>query len=101
MSEWLKEHAWKAKRASGTKRCRSTLTHTRSATYLPRLIIRCASVNLSVDRGFRHHLSQSYHNHCFDLERVTQTARSLTAMERWRSRLRQQVMSTASYRADC
>jgi hypothetical protein len=32
MPEWLKQHAWKAKRASGTERFRSTLTHTQSAT---------------------------------------------------------------------
>jgi hypothetical protein len=32
MSEWLKEHAWKAKRASDIKRFRCVSTHTRSAT---------------------------------------------------------------------
>ena len=32
MSEWLKEHAWKTKRESDTKRFRSALTHTGSAT---------------------------------------------------------------------
>jgi small-conductance mechanosensitive channel len=31
MSEWLKEHAWKAKRTSSTKRFRSASTHTQSA----------------------------------------------------------------------
>ena len=32
MSEWLKEHAWKAKRASETTSLRSASTHTRSAS---------------------------------------------------------------------
>jgi len=32
MSEWLKEHAWKAKRANNVKPLASTLTHTRFAT---------------------------------------------------------------------
>ena len=32
MSEWLKEHAWKAKWASDLKQLRGTLTHTRSST---------------------------------------------------------------------
>ena len=31
MSEWLKEHAWKAKRASDTEALRGAPTHTRSA----------------------------------------------------------------------
>jgi hypothetical protein len=35
MSEWLKEHAWKAKRASDTEPLRSALTHKRSALILP------------------------------------------------------------------
>jgi hypothetical protein len=30
MSEWFKEHAWKAKRASSTEPLRRALTHTRS-----------------------------------------------------------------------
>ena len=34
MSEWLKEHAWKAKRASHTEPLQSALTHTRSAISL-------------------------------------------------------------------
>ena len=53
IAEWLKEHAWKTKRASDTKRFRSTLTHTRSATSPSKTINRCASVNLDVLRGFR------------------------------------------------
>ncbi len=32
MSEWLKEHAWKAKRASDTEPLQRASTHTRSAT---------------------------------------------------------------------
>jgi hypothetical protein len=32
MSEWLKEHAWKAKRARDTDPLRRGSTHTRSAT---------------------------------------------------------------------
>ena len=36
MSEWLKEHAWKAKRASDIEPLRRTSRHTRSATWLPK-----------------------------------------------------------------
>jgi hypothetical protein len=32
MSEWLKEHAWKAKRATDAEPLRHASTHTRSAT---------------------------------------------------------------------
>jgi len=51
MSEWLKEHAWKAKRASGTKRFGSTLRHTRSAICLPepeRLVSAAVVISLGV-----------------------------------------------------
>jgi hypothetical protein len=64
-------HAWKAKRASDTDSLRRASTHTRSATWPPRTIIRCASVNLDVNRGSGGHVSQSYHNPSSHLARST------------------------------
>src|SRR5262245_1496766 len=74
MSEWLKEHAWKAKPASGTKRFQSTLTYTRSVTSPAKTITRCASVNLDVLRGLEADVSQSYHNRVAHLPRVARYA---------------------------
>jgi hypothetical protein len=62
MAEWLKAHAWKAKRASDSDPPRSLSRHTRSATYPSNSIPRCASVDLDVSRGFEPHVSQPYHN---------------------------------------
>jgi hypothetical protein len=70
MSEWLKEHAWKAKRASDVEPLGGTLTHTRFAARPSRTITRCASVNLGVLRGFEPDVSQSYHNRVAYLPRV-------------------------------
>src|SRR5437879_2150335 len=74
MSEWLKEHAWKAKRASNTEPLRSASTHTRSATSPSKTITRRASVNLDVLRGFESDVSQSYHNRVAHLRRVARHA---------------------------
>ena len=60
MSEWLKEHAWKANSPSNTEQRRDTLSHSHSASYPSRTITQCASVNLHVDRGFEGHVSQSF-----------------------------------------
>jgi hypothetical protein len=62
MSEWLKEHAWKAKVASDIKPLPRASTHTRSGTWPSRTTTRCASVNLDVLRGSEPDVSQSYHN---------------------------------------
>ena len=70
MSEWLKEHAWKAKRASDTETLRSASTLTRSATYPSETITRCPSVNLDVLRGFEPDVSHSYHNRFAHLRRL-------------------------------
>src|SRR6185436_6971908 len=59
MSEWFKEHAWKAKRGSSTKRVRSTLTHRRSATLAFQNDHSCASVNLNVFRVSSLHLGRN------------------------------------------
>src|SRR5215204_2052189 len=74
MSEWLKEHAWKAKRASQTEPLRRASTHTRSATQASTTITQCASVNLDVLRGFEPDLSQCYHNRVAHLLRVARRA---------------------------
>ena len=62
MSEWFKEHAWKAKRASNTEPRGSTLTLTRLMARTSKTITRCAAVNLHVFRGFEADVSHSYHN---------------------------------------
>lgn len=62
MSEWLKEHAWKAIRASHTERLRHTLRRSPSATQSSETISPCASVNLHAYRGFKADVSQSYRN---------------------------------------
>ena len=95
MSEWLKEHTWKAKRASDIKRSRITSTHTRSATYSSKTIAWYASVNLDVRRGSKPHLSQFYHNRVPHLARVR--GYPLVPVEEWRhGRIREDRYSIRS-----
>ena len=58
MSEWLKEHAWKAKRPTITERYRNTSLHNRFNDLSPPDAPRCDSVNLCIRRRFRAHLTQ-------------------------------------------
>ena len=58
MSEWLKEHAWKAILAIRTKRHRNTSSRTRFNDLLSQDAARCASVNDGIRSWFRKHLTQ-------------------------------------------
>ena len=53
MSEWFKEHAWKAKRATDTAPRRSTLTHTDQRLNLPdRLLVGLEMPILALNAAF-------------------------------------------------
>jgi Arc/MetJ-type ribon-helix-helix transcriptional regulator len=78
MSEWLKEHAWKATRASITKQYRDTSIRNQfNGLRLPELR-RCEAVNVGVDRWFDPLLTQFLHSFPFDLRLVDR-------LDEWRS----------------
>src|SRR5712691_10556751 len=62
MSEWLKEHAWKAIVASTTKQHRNTSRRNRFNDFLLQNASRCEPVNVGVCRRFRGHLTQFLHS---------------------------------------
>jgi len=67
MSEWLKEHAWKAILARLTERHRNTSLRNRFNDLPPPDAPRCDSVNLCIRRRFRSHLTQFLHSIRFHL----------------------------------
>jgi len=69
MSEWLKEHAWKAKWPKITERYRNTLLRNRFNDLPPPDAPRCDSVNVCIRRRFRAHLTQFLHSSRFRLPR--------------------------------
>jgi hypothetical protein len=80
MSEWLKEHAWKAKLARNAEGRAETLTHTPSTNWPLGNIGRCDTVNLHTPAGFEVFVSQSYHNPHFYLATVRRIALQLDAL---------------------
>ena len=69
MSEWLKEHAWKAKWPKITERYRNTLLRNRFNDLPPPDAPRRDSVNVCIRRRFRAHLTQFLHSSRFRLPR--------------------------------
>src|SRR5437762_8447849 len=61
MSESLKEHAWKTKRASITKRHRNTSSRNRFNNFPLQDALQCDSLSASTPRPFRAHLTQFLH----------------------------------------
>jgi hypothetical protein len=62
MSEWLKEHAWKAISVMPTKRHRNTSSRNQFNDLPPQDVSRCDAVNDGVRRRFRPHLTQFLHS---------------------------------------
>ena len=69
MSEWLKEHAWKAISYTLTERHRNTSWRNRFSDLALQDAARCDSLDLSIRRRFRAHLTQFLHNLRADLSR--------------------------------
>ena len=67
MSEWLKEHAWKAISARLTERHRNTSSRNRFNDLPRRNAPRCDPVNVGICRWFRAHLTQFLHNSALHL----------------------------------
>jgi hypothetical protein len=61
MSEWLKEHAWKANLARLTERHRNTSSRKRFNDLRSQDAPRCDSVNAGIPRRFQAHLTQFLH----------------------------------------
>ena len=61
MSEWLKEHAWKAKRAIGKERHRNTSPHSQFNDLSSLDARRCDSVNVGISHRSRARLTQFLH----------------------------------------
>ena len=62
MSEWLKEHAWKAILAAFTEQHPGIATRKRINGLLPSSARRCDAVFFQVLRGFRARLTQFLHS---------------------------------------
>ena len=62
MSEWLKEHAWKATRAILTESHQNTRPRIPINRLPPKRVLRCDAVNVGIRRRFRAHLTQFLHN---------------------------------------
>ena len=62
MSEWLKEHAWKANPATLTKSYRRTSSRNRFNDFPPQNASRCEPVNVTVYGCFRGDLTQFLHS---------------------------------------
>jgi hypothetical protein len=62
MSEWLKEHAWKAKWPTVTEQHRNTALRNRFNDLPSQDAPRCDSVKVGILRRFRPHLTQFLHN---------------------------------------
>ena len=67
MSEWLKEHAWKAKWATLTKSLQNTSQRIRFNDLLLRIAPRCKAVNVGISRKVRPDVTQFLHNSRFHL----------------------------------
>src|SRR6476619_6384109 len=67
MSEWLKEHAWKAISASRTERYRQTFWHNRFSDFAPHSLSPCDFVIVGISRRFRVHLTHFLHSFRFQL----------------------------------
>ena len=65
MSEWLKEHAWKAKLARNAEEYAEPSTRTPSTNSPLGDIPQCDPVTVHILGGFQAHVSQSYHNRLF------------------------------------
>ena len=72
MSEWSKEHAWKAIPASCTERHRNTSSHNRFSDLRLADVPRCDAVNDGIRRQFRPHLTQFLHSSAASFDRVHQ-----------------------------
>jgi hypothetical protein len=75
MSEWLKEHAWKSKRARNTEQHRNTSLRDRFNKLPPRNAPRCDSVSVGILRRFRPHLTQFLHSSQLHLSQHVATFR--------------------------
>ena len=70
MSEWSKEHAWKAISATPIKRHRNTSSRNRFSDFPPQNASRCEPVNVAVFQRFRGDLTQFLHSFACSVMRV-------------------------------
>src|SRR5258708_40072063 len=67
MSEWLKEHAWKANLVALTKRCQNTSLRNQFSDLPPQDALWCEAVNNSIRRRYCARPTQFLHNSRFHL----------------------------------
>jgi hypothetical protein len=80
MSEWLKEHAWKAISYTLTERHRNTSWRNRFSDLALQDAARCDSLDLSIRRRFRANLTQFLHNLQADLSRWRASSSGATSV---------------------